>query len=48
MKIKALIILVVILVIALFAAASVVDETEQVVLTQFGKAVGDPIKDPGL
>ena len=48
MKIKALIIIVVILIIALFAAAYVVDETEQVVLTQFGKAVGDPIKDPGL
>jgi len=48
MKIKALIIIVVILVIALFAAAYVVDETEQVVLTQFGKAVGEPIKDPGL
>ncbi len=48
MKIKALIIIVVILVIALFAAAYVVDETEQVVITQFGKAVGDPIKDPGL
>ena len=48
MKIKALIIIVVILVIALFAAAYVVDETEQVVITRFGKAVGDPIKDPGL
>ncbi len=48
MKIKALIIIVVILVIALFAAAYVVDETEQVIITQFGKAVGDPIKDPGL
>ena len=25
-----------------------VDETEQVVITQFGKPVGDPITDPGL
>lgn len=48
MKLKAIIIIVVILIIALFAAAYVVDETEQVVITQFGKAVGDPKKDPGL
>jgi membrane protease subunit HflC len=47
-KIKALIIIIVIIVIALFAAAYVVDETEQVIITQFGKAVGDPKKDPGL
>jgi len=47
-KIKALVIIIVILVIALFAAAYVVDETEQVVITQFGEAVGDPKKDPGL
>jgi membrane protease subunit HflC len=47
-KIKALVIIIVILVIALFAAAYVVDETEQVVITQFGKALGDPKKDPGL
>lgn len=26
----------------------VVDETQQVVITQFGKAVGEPIKEPGL
>ncbi len=32
----------------LFTAAYVVDETEQVVLTQFGKAIGDPITEPGL
>lgn len=48
MKLKAIIIIVVILIIALFTAAYVVDETEQVVITQFGKAVGDPKKDPGL
>jgi membrane protease subunit HflC len=30
------------------SAAFVVDETEQVVITQFGKPVGDPIKDAGL
>ena len=48
MKVKAIIIIVIILIIALFAAAYVVDETEQVVITQFGKAVGEPKKDPGL
>ncbi len=48
MKIKALVIIIVIIVIALFAAAYVVDETEQVVITQFGEAVGAPKKDPGL
>jgi membrane protease subunit HflC len=26
----------------------IVDETEQVVITQLGRIVGDPIKDPGL
>ncbi len=30
------------------SAAFVVDETEQVVITQFGKPVGDPIKEAGL
>ncbi|MDX1778169.1 MAG: SPFH domain-containing protein, partial [Thermodesulfobacteriota bacterium] len=37
-----------ILVILVGSAAFVVDETEQVVITQFGKPVGDPIKDAGL
>ncbi|OGR26878.1 MAG: HflC protein [Desulfobacterales bacterium RIFOXYA12_FULL_46_15] len=31
-----------------FNAAYVVDETEQVVITQFGKVVGDPVTEPGL
>ncbi|MEA3415441.1 MAG: protease modulator HflC [Thermodesulfobacteriota bacterium] len=31
-----------------FASAYTVDETEQVVVTQFGKVVGDPKTDPGL
>jgi len=34
--------------IALFSSAFVVDETQQVVITQFGKAVGEPITKPGL
>jgi membrane protease subunit HflC len=37
-----------ILVILVGSAAFVVDETEQVVITQFGKPVGDPIKEAGL
>lgn len=32
----------------LWSAAYVVDETQQVVITQFGKPVGDPIGTPGL
>lgn len=31
-----------------FASAYVVDETEQVVITQFGRIVGEPKTDPGL
>ena len=31
-----------------FNSAYVVDETEQVVVTQFGRIVGEPIKSPGL
>ncbi len=34
--------------IILFAAAYTVDETEQVVVTQFGKVVGNPKTNPGL
>jgi membrane protease subunit HflC len=33
---------------ALYSSAFVVDETEQVVLTRFGKIVREPITDPGL
>ena len=35
-------------VVVLFASAYVVDETEQVVVTQFGKVVGTPVTEPGL
>jgi membrane protease subunit HflC len=41
-----IILLVVILV--LYNSAFVVNETEQVVITQFGRIMGEPIKDPGL
>ncbi len=43
-----MIILIIIVLIIFFSAAYTVDETEQVIITQFGKAVGDAKKEPGL
>ncbi len=43
-----LVIIVALGVMGLTASAFVVDETEQVVVTQFNKVVGDPITEPGL
>ncbi|HHN65694.1 MAG TPA: protease modulator HflC [Nitrospirae bacterium] len=34
--------------IALVSAAFIVDETQQVIITQFGKPIGKPIKKPGI
>ncbi|MGD9973656.1 MAG: protease modulator HflC [Desulfatirhabdiaceae bacterium] len=49
MKSKGLILIVAIAVIFIgFSSAYVVDETEQVVVTQFGRVVGDPKLSPGL
>ncbi len=50
MKIKGsyLIIAAVVVVVLLYNAAYVVDETEQVVVTRFGKIIGDPKTAPGL
>jgi membrane protease subunit HflC len=49
MKIKSvLIILLVAAVAVVYESAFTVGETEQVVITQFGKIVRDPIQDPGL
>jgi len=49
MKYKGIIVAAVVLVgMFLFTAAYVVDETEQVVVTQFGKVVGQPKTEPGL
>ena len=48
MKYKALIIIAIIVLIAIFTAAYTVDETEQVVITQFGRIVGEPKTNPGL
>jgi membrane protease subunit HflC len=49
MKSKAIILVVAVVVIFIgFASAYIVDETEQVVVTQFGKVVGKTKVDPGL
>jgi membrane protease subunit HflC len=49
MKIKGSIIaVVIILAIVVYSAAYIVDETEQVVITRFGRIVGDPKTSPGL
>jgi len=48
MKFKLLWVLIVIAFIASFSSIYTVDETEQVVITQFGKTVGQPITEPGL
>jgi membrane protease subunit HflC len=50
MKYKGLIYVLVIVIVIFFLSGPVyvVDETEQVVVTQFGKAIGEPKTDPGL
>jgi membrane protease subunit HflC len=47
-KFKTLIIPFVIVLIVLYASYYIVDETEQVVITQFGRPIGEPKKEPGL
>jgi len=39
---------IIIIIFSLLGAVYVVDETEQVVVTQFGKSIGEPKTDPGL
>jgi membrane protease subunit HflC len=50
MKFKGPIIIVVLLVVAVvvYQAAYIVNETEQVVVTQFGRIIGSPVTSPGL
>ena len=48
MKLKLLLVLLIIAFVAIFSSIYTVDETEQVVITQFGKAIGHPITEPGL
>ncbi|MFC1822598.1 protease modulator HflC [Thermodesulfobacteriota bacterium] len=48
MSYKTLIIPIAVILVFLLSAFYTVDETEQVVITQFGRAIGEPIKAPGL
>ena len=49
MKSKGIIIVVLLVaVVLIYNAAYTINETEQVVITQFGRIIGEPKKDPGL
>ena len=48
MRFKTLIIPFIIILFVLYASYYIVDETEQVVITQFGRPIGDPKTEPGL
>jgi len=48
MKFRALIIIAAILLFILYQSFYIVDETKQVILTQFGKVIGEPVTSPGL
>src|SRR4030042_5137794 len=48
MKSRSIIILGIVLLIAFFLPAYIVNETEQVIITQFGRAIGGAKKEPGL
>lgn len=47
-KIIAIIVVIIVGIIVIAQSAYVVKETEQVVITQFGKPVGEPVTEPGL
>lgn len=47
-KIIAIIVVIIVGIIVIAQSAYVVKETEQVVITQFGKPIGDPVFEPGL
>jgi membrane protease subunit HflC len=44
----AVIIIIIIALVVVVSSAYIVDETKQVIITQFGKPVGDPILSPGI
>ena len=48
MKTKILIVLIAVCLFVFFQSAYIIDETEQVVITQFGKAIGEPKTEPGI
>jgi membrane protease subunit HflC len=47
-SLKIILIITIVVILGIFSSAYVVDETEQVVVTQFGKVVGEPKTEPGL
>ena len=48
MKTKGIAVIIALIVLGLYSAAFVIDETEQVVITRFGKSIGEAKRDPGL
>jgi membrane protease subunit HflC len=47
-KYKGIAVIIALIVLGLYSAAFVIDETEQVVITRFGKSIGEATTDPGL
>lgn len=48
MKLKAILGIIAVIGLCVYSASFVVDETEQVVITRFGRAMGETIREPGL
>ncbi len=48
MKLKIIIILIAVILVGMYFCLYTVDEREQVVITQFGRPIGEPIKEPGI
>ncbi len=48
MKLKIIIILIVVILVGMYFCLYTVDEREQMVITQFGRPIGEPIKRPGI
>ncbi len=48
MKLKIIIILVAAILVGMYFCVYTVDEREQMVITQFGRPIGEPIKEPGI
>jgi len=47
-KYKGIAVIIALIVLGLYSAAFVIDETDQVVITRFGKSIGEAKRDPGL
>lgn len=48
MKTKGIAVIIALIALGFYSAAFVIDETEQVVITRFGKSIGEAKRDPGL